>query len=1150
MAGDATHPLFQQPPSQITLHGLRRRRRRHYFPIGSVVEVKTDEEDFRGVYFSATVLPPPNSANKQNSRKLYVEYHDLLVHEDGLDRLREYVDASSVRPAPPPHHPGKGFDLYDVVDAFYKDGWWTGVVTSVVARDERYVVTFPNPPDELEFGLGELRLHSDWVNGNWLRPQKQNIAGLMFDVGRKVEVSFDREDFQDTWYPATILEDLGNQTFLVERNSVNSDNHSSAKARLDSLHIRPCPPLLKDKKLVLFEKVDAFFDFGWWSGIITKELENSRYLVFFKQMKCNKEFSQSELRPHMDWKDDKWFTSSQEPSVPSLDDGVCQYLTPDNSSASVAAAPLSNSVNEDTCGKTHSSSISKNDKFEQFILDNQKLSHVTAPLTKRRAYVSDSGGAVSHPLKKLREGNVVVANKKDGCDVSEIEILCGLEISESLNNVEISLAQTTLDRSFSNHLWEENVQRKQRNGCTPHNASENIKSTSTILGKSAAQILPVESLQLGCGEKELDTAGHTEERAQDEHARRETELPIVIGLPCAETGSSGKPESNRSRPSSNVSFISLDDQRHPVFDFMTGRITDGNQLGIGEINEKRKRVTPIRKFVVESTGTLVAGSAEHGGQSLGDINLNRLDDGSQGLHDVVVIGVEASILNQEKTTPNQEITANGQSGPGKRKVKMPKRILASEHEEAGVKEPVRLEENRSFKRARMQITGARIAVKVRDSVGVSGGKVVVVNPILDLEKVMEPHPTLDVEKVIEPQPSNEVNNEPLSKWIDDMHMSSVIDGSVMVPYTENGNTQSGHVGHDEASEMQPQSEIQSSGLVDTGFPSEINIAGNVLNEGTQKQSERGRQSLPAAEEASIVLFDLNSENLSEDEAQATVTVDKSPMIPYQPPQSCMENNVAVVLDDIEKWPEKEGQATTPRVEKSSMISSQPRHSVGEMVREHNEKQPENRTTPDAASVDKVALVLSEPEKLPFEKNTILWKTIESIQVFQRLPQKPHFQPLENFRESSREGLAIGYMVTFSSIVERASKLQLTDPVSIMEDIMDTLTDLEKQGFEVRPIQDCISELLAIKGKQEKLANDAETLKGQITGHSDTKARLERDIEEINEHIKKLQRKHSQAESAKEREEEEMAFLQVRLRETKDSIKTVKNDFEGKVSSIL
>ncbi|KAL1558376.1 hypothetical protein AAHA92_08852 [Salvia divinorum] len=1106
---DAADALFElTPPQSRRRHG--RRRRLHHFPIGSIVEVRTDEEDFKGVYFSAIVLPPPNSPKKsgrRRSRKLYVEYHNLLAHEDGSDRLREQIDASCVRPTPPQHDPVRGFDTDDVVDAFYKDGWWTGIVSRVLADGERYIVTFHNPPDELEFGLGELRLHCDWVNGNWVRPQKQNIAGLMFDVGRKVEVSFDREDFQDAWFPATIREDMGNQTFLVDYNSVNPDSHSSTKATFDSLHIRPCPPLLKDKNFILLEKVDAFFDFGWWSGIITKELENSRYLVFFKQMKCDKEFIQSELRPHMDWKDGKWFTSAQEPSVPSLDDGVCQHLTPDNSSASVEATPPSNSVNgEDTCGgKTHSSLIPRSGFFEKFVLDNQKPSHGSLALAKRR-YVSDSGGALSQPLKKLREGNSVLANKKDMRDGSNKEILCSLESPKSLNNMEKSVAQTTLDRSSSNHLWEENIQRKQMNILTTQNDSENIKSTPTTLGKSTAQILPFESPQLGSGEKELDTAGtgNTEEDAQYEHARREAELPIVVVLPCAEPGSSGKSGSNRSRPSSNKALISLDDQRHQIFDFTTGKITDGKQLGMEEVGEKRKRGRPKRNMV-ESTGTKAAGSAEHEGQSSGDINLNRLDDGSQGLHDM--IDIETSISDQEETMPNQETTSNGQSGPGKRKVRMTKRILASKHEEAGVAESVRVAENRPSKRVRKHFSSGRIAVKVRDSAGASGGEAVVINP------------TFDVEKVIEPQPSNEFDNEPLSKWIEEMHVSSVIDGSrlphvdtVMVPYTENG-TQVDSVGFDEVSEMQTESERQSSGLVD-GLPSDSNIA--------------------------------------DDEAYASMMVDRSPMITYQP-QNSVENTVAVVLDeDIEQQPECEAQAN-PTVNKSPMIPSQPQSSVEKIVREHfedSEKQPENRTTPAAASVNQVAIVWSEQEKLPFEKNTILWKTIESMQVFQRLPQNPHFQPLENFKESSREGMAIGFMVTFSSIVERASKLQLTDPVSVMDDIKETLTELETHGFEVRPIQDCVHELLAMKERQERLANDTETLSRKITDHSGTKARLERDIDEINEHIQKLQRKRLQVESAKEREDEEIAFLQVRLRETKDSIKTVKSDFEGASVSVF
>lgn len=148
----------------------------------------------------------------------------------------------------------------------------------------------------------------------------------------------------------------------------------------------------------------------------------------------------------------------QEPSIPSLDDKVCQNHKPADTNASLATAPVSNSVNGgDTCfGKTHSSLISTNDHFEQFIPDNQESSHATTSLTKKRGYLSDSGGALSQPLKKLREEENVGANADDGANV-EIISLCSLESPESLGNVETSVAQTTMDDSSSKHPWEKNV---------------------------------------------------------------------------------------------------------------------------------------------------------------------------------------------------------------------------------------------------------------------------------------------------------------------------------------------------------------------------------------------------------------------------------------------------------------------------------------------------------------------------------------------------------------------------------------------------------------------------------------------------------------------------------------------------------------------
>lgn len=135
----------------------------------------------------------------------------------------------------------------------------------------------------------------------------------MFSTGKKVEVSFEKENYRDVWFPATVLEDSGNDSFFVEYQSpgIGDEEPGLFKKIVDSLHIRPSPPNLKDKNFVLLDKVDAFFDFGWWSGVITKELADSRYLVLFKHTNKERELNQSELRPHMEWRDGKWFSASR-----------------------------------------------------------------------------------------------------------------------------------------------------------------------------------------------------------------------------------------------------------------------------------------------------------------------------------------------------------------------------------------------------------------------------------------------------------------------------------------------------------------------------------------------------------------------------------------------------------------------------------------------------------------------------------------------------------------------------------------------------------------------------------------------------------------------------------------------------------------------
>ncbi|KAG8389591.1 hypothetical protein BUALT_Bualt02G0245000 [Buddleja alternifolia] len=1023
MGGAPTHLQQLTPHNRQTSASYRRRRRRSYldhFPEGSLVEVQTNEDDFKGVYFSATVIllsspVSPKKISKKNSKKLYVEYHNLLDDEDESKRLREYVDVSFVRPAPPFVEIVTGFEQDDVVDAFYKDGWWTGIVKQVLEGGERFVVTFQNPPDELEFGLAELRAHWGWVDGSWFRPEKQSKAGLMFDVGRKVEVSFDRDDCQDAWFPATIHEDLGNGTLLVEHCADIEKKVQTIKVKTDSLHVRPCPPLLKDKNFVLLEKVDAFFDFGWWSGVITKVLENSRYIVFFKQMKTDKEFNQNELRPHMDWKDGRWFTSSQlsqDVSIPSSDEGMHEYPITESSRGSALAVRLNG------LGDKNGTS-NDNDKTSPF-------------------------NALSRPLKKHKEENVLGANQQGKRDRSIKEMVRGSQTPVSEKDMTSSATQTAKgNQSSDNPSWGKRIQRKQRKVGLVSNVKEKVNSTLSSKKKGSTQTLQSETSGPNAEGMEPDAVGNSGEDVQSKYAKKETELPIIIGLPCGETGSSrsGISRTKRIRHSNGKEIVKLvsdekkqlndsrvqdngkeilklvsdekqqlndstvqdngkeivklvSDEKQQLNDSTVQDMKDSKQLQIEESSEKKRRGRP-RKTLIESVQTPVTGKIFALGNTqtgaAGSANLSEKDD-RHGTPEMEVMGMAASLSIQKEMAINKDKPISTHSDVKNRRGRMTKRTLTKLQDEKVAKDSIGLEENRSSKRGRRRITNDNIVLlQTSDSLDASGGK------------TMDLNCTMEVEKVVTDASCNEFENEPLSKWIEGMHSPPVIDGSKPSPVS---------------------------------------------------------------------------------------TVEQ-----------CIENS---------------------------------------------EKQAENE-------IHVSALVPCEEQSLPFVKSTVLWKTIESMEVFQRIPQRPHFQPLEQFKESSREGLAIGYMVSFSSVVEKASKLQLNDPQSITDecdDILETLSELERQGFDVKVVQDRVTKLLEMKDKQGKLVDEVKELNDQILEHSRKKSKIDEEIlemnelkQEMNEQLRKIEEKLSDLESAKENEDTEIAFSRARIERIEECIKNVERELE-------
>ncbi|KAF3340509.1 Agenet domain-containing protein [Carex littledalei] len=138
------------------------------FQKGMHVEVSSDEEGFKGAWFTATIIRPVGTS-------FCVEYHDLRI-DDETALLQETVDPIHIRPTPPVTRCAPDpLRLLEEVDAYCNGGWWAGVVSKVVGKNQ-YVVYFRQWKEEMEFGHDVLRPHFDWVGGRW----DANLEGMLY----------------------------------------------------------------------------------------------------------------------------------------------------------------------------------------------------------------------------------------------------------------------------------------------------------------------------------------------------------------------------------------------------------------------------------------------------------------------------------------------------------------------------------------------------------------------------------------------------------------------------------------------------------------------------------------------------------------------------------------------------------------------------------------------------------------------------------------------------------------------------------------------------------------------------------------------------------------------------------------------------------
>ncbi|GAV68215.1 DUF724 domain-containing protein, partial [Cephalotus follicularis] len=136
------------------------------------------------------------------------------------------------------------------------------------------------------------------------------------------------------------------------------------------------------------------------------------------------------------------------------------------------------------------------------------------------------------------------------------------------------------------------------------------------------------------------------------------------------------------------------------------------------------------------------------------------------------------------------------------------------------------------------------------------------------------------------------------------------------------------------------------------------------------------------------------------------------------------------------------------------------------------------------------------------------KTIDSIEVFHKVPQKPHFQPLAEIKKEYREGSTIGMMVTFSGLFQKIAMLQFGAPRSVLYwcDIystLESLLDLEKYGFDVTILQDRVNELISIIDGQEQFLYQLKDVEREVMERTCQSENFDEEMKEIKKKITEL-----------------------------------------------
>ncbi|XP_048597579.1 uncharacterized protein LOC106441888 isoform X14 [Brassica napus] len=234
-----------------------------------------------------------------------------MFNEDGVSPLKETIERSFIRPVPPEClNEGVVFKEGSVVDAYFNNGWWTGVI--VVERpDGSFLVYFDDPPDIMRFIRSQLRPHADWIGSKWVKSKNKVLSQHMFTRGKLVEMTreISESEKEKIWVRALVITEVRKQgddrrKFLIKRCTISQNSSDEAEGKhliVDICKIRPSPPRDLCAEYSLNDYVEVVVTHGWRKGRVTEILLENKYKVYFAATKEDAVFNYTEIRLSMEW---------------------------------------------------------------------------------------------------------------------------------------------------------------------------------------------------------------------------------------------------------------------------------------------------------------------------------------------------------------------------------------------------------------------------------------------------------------------------------------------------------------------------------------------------------------------------------------------------------------------------------------------------------------------------------------------------------------------------------------------------------------------------------------------------------------------------------------------------------------------------------